>query len=475
MRILIVCIFFFISCDKILDLPTNNSFLQINDVENDQDLLVSYSSSIYNDLYYILNNDEARSPKKNLSIVLGALADEFEQNVPFSASNISLQNSYKNDYFSTGSNDYEVPDFFVYYLKIVIKCNNVLELISHRDNKDYLNLSYEIRTIRAILYYYLLSVYEKLPILVSSKVEENYNVKLSDRHIVVSFFKDELASIHDVITDKKLKINFEYSTNHYTERINKDVLAYYLSMYYMMLKEYDKAIPLLKSIIDKFDLEQQVDAKFKLTSSENIWVLSPSFPMLTINYNNPNATFLNHKLVPISTPFASSRAFSINKNVINSFSYSDKRVKYIDSVFYNGEWKYLPYRYKSSGNFDINSSERFIILRLPVVYYSLIEAYYMNKENLKSISYFNEISHHYDPSFVDINEISIHKILNERFKETFGEMGDRWISLKRTGLLDSVMRVYLPFKSNNERHWNPNSMTYFAIPITQTLLNPNLK
>ena len=53
----------------------------------------------------------------------------------------------------------------------------------------------------------------------------------------------------------------------------------------------------------------------------------------------------------------------------------------------------------------------------------------------------------------------------------FTEYGHRWLDLKRTGAIDSVMSIVTPEKGGS---WNTTAQL-FAIPFSEILQDPNIK
>jgi hypothetical protein len=465
---------FFLSCNKIVDIPTSNSFLQLKDIESNDDLLNSYVNSIYHDLYFLLNNDENTAPYKNLSFFIGSLSDEFNSNVELD--DAIIRNGYYNNYYESNFNDYLVPDLFVLYYKTIINCNNAISILEKKEQSKFGRVLLEVRAIRSIVYYILTQIYSDIPLIISSDYNDNVKVAKSPRKEIINFCVKELLEVYSLIDNKKVSFNFS-STNHsYTQRINKDVVSYYLSILYIIIEKYDFSINHSLELINNYLFSSSYEKKFELNSSENIWILSPSMPTASSNFNNASASTLNYRLVPSVNPFHSGRPFSLSDKLIEIFDFNDKRrVHFVDSLFYNNKWVYLPYKYKEIGFFNLSSKERFVIIRLPSVYFNLIEAYYLNGNFDLAIKYLNVIN---DINYVygkNINSIDLSIILNERYKEFFAESGDRWFTLKRLGVLDSVMSAYLPIKSNGMYTWNSEIMTDLPVPLFQEILNPYLR
>jgi hypothetical protein len=66
----------------------------------------------------------------------------------------------------------------------------------------------------------------------------------------------------------------------------------------------------------------------------------------------------------------------------------------------------------------------------------------------------------------------VQAILQERRIEFFAEFGHRWLDLKRTDNVDSVMQVITPLKGGGQ--WK-SFQQYYPIPYSELLRDPKLK
>lgn len=469
----IILILFYLSassCNKLIEIENNDTFLEKDKILSNETYLISFMNSIYTDLNSLYNN--STNSMANIGILVGAFSDEY--NMVFEPPiylNI-YKEAYLNKYYEA---NIDRNYFFDVFYKLIVRVNNAIDMLDDINTNEFMEYHNELRGIRSILYYYLAQFYDELPLLISSDIDINLQEKRKSNIEILSFVKSELEEIYILIDDEKKYLSNKNNSVRFTERINKTVVGYFLSLVYLTTKDYDKSIELSKVIISKFEFENQYENKFKLSSNENIWVLFPAYYFDTGENNNPSFSALNFNLTLSMTPFNSSRLYSLSSQMINSMSINDKRRKYfIDSVFYNNEWKYLPNKYKTKGSFNLDIDERLILIRLVTVYYNLMEALYLNGEEDEALYYFNLINDLNYEDYISVNELTLNDIINERRNEMFGELGDRWITLKRTNLIDSVMEIYLPIKNNNSENWNASLMRSLPIPLNATLNNPIL-
>lgn len=468
-----------LSCDKIIELPPNNSFITKEDILSREVLMESYIGSLYDDLYLMLNNEPY--VETNLSFILGAFADEFSEERAFSSP--VIRSAFYNTYYSNESGE-AIPDFFTPMYKLVVRCNIVLTDFLEANPEKYRREIAEVKAIRAIVYFYLTQLYKEIPLLISGDLESNFSTRRSDAESINEFCIKDLKDSYENIGNDNLSVNKATVNGTFTERINRNVVAYYLSAFCLLSGDYTSAIEYGLSLKGAFGFNQDASTKFELSSTENVWLLNPSVQHATGSprSNNPNAAFLHYRLLGAGSPFNGfSRPFAVADALVASIAITDKRrVNYLDSVVDSDKTKYLPFKYRFLPNpafgdsYNLQSPERFVLIRLPAVYFNLMEAYYQNNQRDEALAVFNEIGRINYIDYVDRTAITLEDIVQERFKELFAENGDRWFTLKRTGLVDKVMSEYLPLKNNNAEPWNQEKMLYLPIPFDATNLNPNL-
>jgi hypothetical protein len=243
-----------------------------------------------------------------------------------------------------------------------------------------------------------------------------------------------------------------------------------LARVYLYTEDWANAETEATSLIDHSALFQLEDLNnvFLKNSREAIWQLQP----VNQGWNTEDARAY---IIP-STGFGYFNPLYLSDQLLNSFEANDQRKtewvgKFTDATVTSNVDYYYPFKYKS------------VTLNAPVTEYSAIfrlaEQYLIRAE---ARTHLNNIGGAQD----DLNTIRsraglpnttagdavslLSAILHERHVELFTEWGHRWLDLKRTGTVDSVMSVVTPLKGGT---WNLNWKLY-PIPLEEINRDPNL-
>ena len=133
--------------------------------------------------------------------------------------------------------DHEVIKNSWYYLyKVIAMCNKSIETIfAHKDKLSPVEAELyvkEARALRAIYYWYLLDLFGRVPIVVSTDVSMN-EVKQADRSEVFSFVRQELEEVLPWVPDQNSTENSEYYG-----RVTQAVVAFVLAKLYLNAEVY---------------------------------------------------------------------------------------------------------------------------------------------------------------------------------------------------------------------------------------------
>jgi hypothetical protein len=210
-----------------------------------------------------------------------------------------------------------------------------------------------------------------------------------------------------------------------------------------------------------------LNAVFLKNSTEAIWQLQP----VTLGWNTPDAQAF---IIPLTGPDNYSYVVYLNNRMVNNFESGDQRkAEWIDSVTANGTTYYYPYKYKSATYGD------------PVIEYQMMlrlgEQYLIRSEARAQLGDLGGASSDLNiirsraglPNTTATTKSALlAAILKERRIELFTELGQRWLDLKRTGMIDVVMQVETPLKANGAP-WRTFQQLY-PIPLADIETNPNL-
>jgi hypothetical protein len=203
---------------------------------------------------------------------------------------------------------------------------------------------------------------------------------------------------------------------------------------------------------------------FLKNSKETIWQLQP----VNAGWNTEDArhfiltTAPNDALNPVYMSSLLSNAFEMDDQRKNEWtgSFTADAVTYV-----------YPYKYKSASNGD-PVTEYLTVLRLGEQY--LIRAESRSEQGnidgaADDVNVIRRRAGLVNTTATDKESI-LAAVLRERRVELFTEWGHRWIDLKRTGQVDSVMTGITPAKGGS---WETTDQLY-PLPATDIQLNPNL-
>jgi hypothetical protein len=168
---------------------------------------------------------------------------------------------------------------------------------------------------------------------------------------------------------------------------------------------------------------------------------------------------------------SSPSAYAISNILLNSFEAGDlRRTNWIDSIILGTNTFYYPYKYKVKSGSDL--TEYSMVFRLSEQYLIRAEARAQQNDIVGSQNDLNTIRIRAGLANTDATDEQslLSGIQHERQVELFTEGGHRWLDLKRTNTLDSVMTVVSLLKGTE---WHTNQQLY-PIPTSEIQKDPSL-
>lgn len=433
------------SCKKFIVVDDPNDQLNSDMVYSDSSTAVSAITGIYSEML------TSRNLFSNSSVTLytGMSADELYSYAPglneeFTKNQITQVNHVNID------NSFWKPAY-----KYIYAANLAIEKLSQSKGlSDALKnqLLGEAKLIRAFCYFHLVNLFGDVPLILSSKYQDNASApRISTASIYIQVIND--------LADAKNLLSADYVT---AERVrpNKWTAAALLSRCFLYTNQWQNAATEANSIIatSAYSLEADLNNVFLNTSTEAIWQLKPVRPGVN--------TYEGLEILPTS-PF-SYPTYLVTANLRGSFETGDNRKNaWINSRVYNNDTLYFPFKYKVPNGPTL--SEYYMVFRLAEQYLIHAEA----ALNLNNIS----------DARADINSIRIRAglgntlandipslklaIEQERQTELFCEWGHRWFDLKRTGRANIILA---PIKGTT---WQPTDVLW-PVPQQEINLNPSL-
>lgn len=169
------------------------------------------------------------------------------------------------------------------------------------------------------------------------------------------------------------------------------------------------------------------------------------------------------------------RCCTISPQLLNSFEPGDnRRTIWVGSLQSGASTLYFPYKYKDNNitNTTLTFKEYSMVLRLGELYLIRAEARAQQNKLADAIGDIDALRSRAGLTGIDpeLNQTQVlSAVTHERQVELFTE-GQRWLDLKRTGTIDSVMNMITPLKKGV---WNTNQKLY-PLPSTEIQNGINL-
>jgi hypothetical protein len=340
--------------------------------------------------------------------------------------------------------------------QVIYQCNDLLEQLSKPSlitPSQVKSMTGEASFLRAFCYFYLVNLYDRVPLLLVTDVNQTRRALQSGQ-----------GSIYQImITDLKLAKESLSATYIGTGKVraNKWAAAALLARVYLYRKEFALAEKEASEVIDcgLYALINPIANTNQAGSKEQILQL----------WNSRGYVINGTDFLPPAPNQAPN--FLITPNLYNSFEPNDlRRSFWIGNIASGASIYHYLNKYKNSPT-QSGTPEQFTVLRLAEQYLIRAEARVWQNKITGT-----------DGALADINTIrnraglpnieggdqnsTLLAIENERRHELTADWGDRFINLKRTARLNEVM---FPFKAS----WQANASA-LPIPQLEIVYNPNL-
>lgn len=344
----------------------------------------------------------------------------------------------------------------------------------------------EARFLRALNYFYLVNLYGDVPLILSPNYSDNIAMGRSPKAQVWQQIIIDLTAAQGLLSGSFLDGTLVKITTERVRPTNWAATAL-LARAYLYTGDYAKAEAQATTVINNSSLFGLVpflnttttpvtqNDVFQKNSLEAIWQLQA-----TIAGHNTEDAFLFQ--LPSTGPSTSNPVY-LSSALLASFETGDQRRlnrNWVDSVKVGSSIYYFPSKYRYNTYPAVNGtypspSEYLMVLRLAEQYLIRAEARAQQNNISGAQSDLNMIRQRAGlPSTTALTQSALlTTILHERQVELFTEWGHRWLDLKRTGAIDSVMNTATRNKTANAVSWNTNQQLN-PIPVNDILYNPNL-
>ncbi|MBN8837174.1 MAG: RagB/SusD family nutrient uptake outer membrane protein [Sphingobacteriia bacterium] len=448
--IIIPCISLMLTgCKKLVSIDPPPTVLLSETVYNSDATAIAAISSIYTKM--------AGNYTSQVSLYPGYSADEFNN---FSTG-ITETAFFTNSLNATNVGTKFWPNSYNY----IYQANALLEGLQQStgvSNPIKSQLNGEAKFLRALLYFYLVNLYGDLPLILST----NYSIN----SIASRTSKDQVFSqIVSDLKDAESSLNVNYlagdgvTVSNEKLRPTKAAARSLLARVLIYQKDWSNAEAYATTVISS--------GVYSLNTTDltKVWAKNSSEAIWQISTNPSYNTYEGNQFIAIATP----QYVSLSSSLLGAFESGDKRrVNWVGSVSVGTNTYYFPYKYRVQNSTTV--SEYVMMLRYAELFLIRAEAYANQNKLSQAITDLNTIRSRAGLPALAAS-LSQSQILGaieqERRIELFSEWGDRWLFLKRTGRIDTVMSVATPLKGNNS--WNTNYQLY-PIPQAELTADPNL-
>lgn len=313
----------------------------------------------------------------------------------------------------------------------------------------------EAKFFRAMMYFNMVNYFGGVPI---SPDPTELNNALNPRASITETYAQILADLKDA---QNLLPTTYVGTAALKVRANKWAVTALLAKVYLYNKDYVNAEAEATKIISSGTYTMATTANtFINTSPETILQLSTLFGASAFSTYRTASSASN-----VSPP-----AYVLYNNFTKDFELNDNRkTTWIDSTTFNAVKYYRINKYKvQTATAATLGNEYTVLFRLAEVYMIRAEARAQQANTTGAQSDLNMIRTKAGlaNTTASTQATLLTAIAKERKLELFGEFGNRWFDLKRTGTADAVLG---PLKTTYK-----TTAQLYPIPLSQIALNPNL-
>jgi hypothetical protein len=434
------------SCKKFVDIPTSPNLVQTDLLFETEGGIVSAVNGVYAQL-------RAFTPSYangTFSIYCGLSSDEL----------VSQANESEYDAFYANAilptSDVVHSQIWSAAYRLIYRTNSVIfnleksTGISNEKRNMYLG---EMYTIRAFTYFYLLNIFGDVPLIVSTNYLENDKKARTSQSEIYAFLIADLVKSVDYLNE-----NYPVSNK---ARMNKYAACALLARIYLYTEEWEKAEFYSSLILSsgKYNLENELDNTFRLSSPETIWQIAP------LN------GFFNTAEGSIFIPYANDiiPQITISTQLLAAFETNDNRkAKWIGASTINGTPYFYPFKYKNRAFAPVD--EYIIVFRLAEQLLIRSEARLKQNKIQAALEDLNliRVRAGLQPVQSNNSEEIFSSIVKERQLELFAEWGHRWFDLKR---LNTIHTILSAVKGSN---WQETDQL-FPIPFSEIQMNTSLE
>ncbi|MBZ9731113.1 RagB/SusD family nutrient uptake outer membrane protein [Salegentibacter sp. JZCK2] len=444
---------FHFSCEDVVSIDAPTDKLVRAEVFSNDETAISAMDGIYNELHQAEFSSGSRS---SVTVLAGLSSDNVQY---LNSGNITMMEFQDHEIAPTNSGNLEL---WTSAYNIIYLCNSYIEGLTNSTSIDaelQQQLEGEARFVRAFTYFYLVNLYEIVPLILDTDYRVNALKPQAEKEEIYTQIENDLQFSSEIL-------NTSYRNSEKTS-VNKFVAKAFLARVYLFLGDWQEAERLSTEVIQEsasYEILENLDDVFLANSREAIWQISPIGGGGIVSHTNDGSMFV------IDPFFSFFSTLKLDESLVEEFSENDlRREKWIG---YNTSLNaFFSHKYKISSSTQFPIQEYSMVLRLAEQYLIRAEARLKMNEIDAAVEDLDVIRRRADlPLLAEINpgisgEALLEEIYIQRRKELFTEWGHRWFDLKRSGNIDTAF------------HSNPTwEMTdsFYPIPSEEISKNPNL-
>lgn len=432
---------FLFGCSKLIEVS-----LPKNQLPTDQVFADSLSAmSALSNLYFTLTNGINNNYSRHISLY----TDDYvytQQNNEFYSGNVSADNGTNNNLWGQ-------------FYEIIYSCNDILERVKDTNvlsETTKVMLINEAKFFRALSYYHLYVLYENVPLILHTNLDEN---RLAVQADSVTIFNQVISDLRDA----KDGLSTDYPSAN-RARANKWSASALLAQVYLYQNQWQSALDEANAVLNSgmYPLSSDLSEVFLANSSETI------LQLWRVDGFVSDATIV----IPSSRTIVPQ--FIVTDQLYSAFKNSDLRRKNwlgenIVSTDTTTTSYWFPYKYKNRSASNsapeylvlLRSSEQYLIRAESKARLGDVEGAINDLNVTRTRAGLVPITKKMD------KESCLDAILKERRLEFFGEWAKRFIDLKRADKLNTVMGEY-------KDTWVINQSERLPIPVSEMIYNTNL-
>lgn len=455
----------------VLSLGSCRSFVELDPPKDRMNYTTAFATnssaaSVLNGLY-IRIAETSNVLSERATIYMAFSADELKN------LNLNAASSYTLLYQHTLTSNNEL--YWNTSYTLIYHCNAAIEGLEASNSLNpavKAQLIGEAKFMRALLYYYMVNTYGKVPLLLTTDYRKNM---VAGRAEVSAVYAAMINDLKDAQTKlSKDFLNADALTPYAPSSAERARPTYWaatalLARIYLYDKKWAEAESAASIVIGNTAMFAPVPvaSAFQKNTKEAIYQIQPVMA--------GNNSLLEPRFFVLTTSVGtSSNPATISPQLDAAFEPNDlRKTSWIGTTTIGGVQYRFPYKYKAYNAATAGAkNEYFTFLRISEQY--LIRAEARAQQNML------------DDARSDLNVVReraglgvtpattqtaiLDAIMKERQVELFCEQGHRWFDLKRTGRIDAVMSVVAPTKGGT---WEPYK-ALMPVPAAERALNNQL-